>query len=137
MQSRCACGKSFSVDHAIMCHKGGLPTLWHNEVRDLTAALLAETCTGVLVEPPLQALDDEEFNFCTSNRDDEARLDIKVSDFWSKGRDAFFDVRVFYPIAPSYRLNDLKAIYKQHEGEKKREAMVRECGKLGGHHLRL
>ena len=120
LSSKCACGKSFSVDHAMMCHKGGLPTLRHNEVRDLTAALLAETCTGVLVEPPLQALDDEEFNFCTSNRDDEARLDIKVSDFWSKGRDAFFDVRVFYPIAPSYRQKDLKAIYKQHEGEKKR-----------------
>ena len=62
LSSKCACGKSFSVDHAMMYHKGGLPTLRHNEVCDLTAALLAETCTGVSVEPPLQALDDEEFN---------------------------------------------------------------------------
>ena len=106
LSAKCACGKSFSVDHAMMCHKGGLPTLRHNEVRDLTAALLAETCTGVSVEPPLQALYNEEFNFRTSNRDDEARLDIKVSDFC--------------PIAPSYHQKDFKAIYRQHEGEKKR-----------------
>ena len=84
----------------MICHKGGLPTLQHNEVRDLTAALLAETCKGVSVEPPLQALDDEEFNFRSSNCDDEARLDIKVSDFWSKGRDAFFDVSFFLPNCP-------------------------------------
>ena len=72
LSSKCACGKPFSVAHVMICHKGGLPTLWHNEVRDLTAALLAETCKGVSVEPPLQALDDEEFNFRSSNRDDEA-----------------------------------------------------------------
>ena len=120
LSSKCACSKPFSVDHAMICHKGGLPTLRHNEVRDLTAALLAETCKGVPAEPPLQALDDEEFNFRSSNCDDEARIDIKVSDLWSKGRDAFFDVSVVYPIAPSYRQKELKAIYKQHEGEKKR-----------------
>ena len=56
LSSKCACGKPFSVDHAMICHKGGLPTLWHNEVCDLTAALLAETCKGVSVEPLLQAL---------------------------------------------------------------------------------
>ena len=54
-----------------------------------------------------------------------------MSDFWSKGRDAFFDVRVFYPIAPSYRQKELKAIYNQHEGEKKRSygERVREVEK--------
>ena len=44
VSSKCACGKPFSVDHTMICHKGGLPTLRHNEVLDLTAALLAETC---------------------------------------------------------------------------------------------
>ena len=55
----------------MMCHKGGLATLLHNDVRDWTAALLAETCTGVSIEPPLQVFEDEEFNFRSSNRDDE------------------------------------------------------------------
>lgn len=120
VSSMCACGMSFSIDHAMMCHKGGLPTLRHNEVRDLTATLLAKSCTGVSVEPPLQVLDDEEFNLLSANREDEARLDIRVSDFWMRGKEAFFDVRVFYPNAPSYRQKELSAIYKLHENEKKR-----------------
>jgi len=33
----CACGTSFSVEHVLSCPKGGLPSLWHNEIRDLTA----------------------------------------------------------------------------------------------------
>ena len=33
---------------------------------------------------------------------------------------AFFDVRVCYPNADSYRDLDLKQIYKQHENDKKR-----------------
>ena len=36
----CACGASFSVDHVLSCPKGGLPSLRHNEIRDLTATLL-------------------------------------------------------------------------------------------------
>ena len=34
---------------------------------------------------------------------------------------AFFDVRVFHPNAPTYRYRDLAALYKMHEGIKKRE----------------
>ena len=85
-----------------MCHKGGLPTLRHNEVQHLTAALLSEACTGVSVEPFLQALDHEHFSHRSANCDDDARLDIWASNFWLKGQEAFFDIRVFYPITPSY-----------------------------------
>jgi len=35
------------VDHALSCPKGGLPTLYYNEIRDLTATLLAEVCHQV------------------------------------------------------------------------------------------
>ena len=52
--SHCACGTSFTVDHALSCPKGGLPTLRHNEIRDLTATLLTEVCHQVHVEPELQ-----------------------------------------------------------------------------------
>jgi len=37
--SHCACGTHFSVDYALSCPKGDLPTLRHNEIRDLTATL--------------------------------------------------------------------------------------------------
>ena len=52
--SHCACGAAFSVDHALSCPKGGLPSLRHNEIRDLTARLLTEMCHQVQVEPELQ-----------------------------------------------------------------------------------
>jgi len=35
--------------------KGGLPLLCHNDVRDLTASLLTEVCSQVIVEPELHA----------------------------------------------------------------------------------
>ena len=38
--SKYACDKSFNVDHAMICPKGGFPTLRHNEIRDITADLL-------------------------------------------------------------------------------------------------
>ena len=37
--SHCACRTSFTVDHALSCPKGGIPTLRHNEIKDLTATL--------------------------------------------------------------------------------------------------
>ena len=120
VSSQCACGAPFSVDHAMTCHKGGLPTLRHNEVRDLTAELLSETSHCVSIEPKLQSLHDEEFQFHTANREDGARLDVQASDFWCKGQEAFFDIRVFYPSASSYRQKDLKALYTLHERQKKR-----------------
>ena len=56
--AHCACGTIFSVDHALSCPKGGLPSLRHNEIRDLTASLLTEVCHQVQVEPELQAVSD-------------------------------------------------------------------------------
>ena len=119
--SKCACGTNFSVDNAMICHRGGIPTLCHNEIRDLTAELLAETSSDVSTEPTLQPMHDEVLQLRSANRDDEARLDMRASDFWCKGQEAFFDIRVFYPIASSYCQKDLVSLYHRHESEKKRE----------------
>ena len=53
-----------------------------------------------------------------------SRLDVRARDFWSNGQDAFLDVRVFYPNAPSNRSSTLQAAYKKHENSK-RDSMVR------------
>ena len=42
--SHCACGTTFSVDHALSCPKGGFSSLRHNKIKDLTARLLTEVC---------------------------------------------------------------------------------------------
>ena len=91
----------------MICHKGGIPTLHHNEVRDLTAEFLAETASGVSTEPRLQPLHDEVFQLRSANREDEARLDVRASNFWCKEQKAFFDIRVIYLIAPSNHQKDL------------------------------
>ena len=49
----CSCGSQFTVDHAMVCHMGGFPTIRHNEIRDMTASLLTEVCHNVATEPPL------------------------------------------------------------------------------------
>ena len=82
----------------------------HNEIRDLTAELLAETASSASTEPRLQPLHDVVFQLRSANREDEARLDVRASNFWCKGQEAFFDIRVFYPIAPSYRQEDLMGV---------------------------
>ena len=129
MPSHCVCGKQFTIEHALSCSCGGFPSIRHNELRDLTAQLLTETCHSVGTEPPLQPLGDEQLRHRTANRDDGARLDIVAEDFWRRDRqNAFFDVRVFNPYAPSHRSTTLAQCYRRNEQEKKRayEERVRE-----------
>ena len=56
LPSKCDSGNSFTVEHALSCARGGLPTIRHNEIRDLTANLLTEVCNDVRIEPELQAV---------------------------------------------------------------------------------
>ena len=87
--------ESMSVDHALCCHKGGYTICRHNKVRDLTEVLLREVCPNTSIEPPLQPLSGESFEYGTSSCEDEVRLDIKANGFLRAGQEALFDVRVF------------------------------------------
>ena len=64
--ANCACGKSFSVEHALSCPKGGLPSIRHNEIRDLTARLLTEVCSQVATEPELQPVPPDGLSLSTA-----------------------------------------------------------------------
>ena len=96
-------------------------TIRHNEVRDFTAEVLREVCQNVEVEPMLTPLTGEHFQYRTANREDQARLDVSARGVWTRGSKAFFDVRVFNPLAPSYRNQTLAAAHKSNENEKKRK----------------
>ena len=117
----CACGTVFSVDHALSCPKGGLPSLRHNEIRDLTANLLTEVCHQVQVEPELQAVSDPgAFSRATANIQEGARLDIVMNGFWGgRTERCFVDVRVFNPYAPS-NAGSTTTAYRRHENIKRR-----------------
>ena len=64
------------------CPTGGFPSIRHNEIRDLTAKVLTETCHNVGIEPPLQSINDEHFRHKTANSENGARLDIAADNFW-------------------------------------------------------
>ena len=118
----CACGHTFSIDHALSCPTGGFPSIRHNEVRDITASLMSEVCHSVCTEPHLQPLSGERMSHSTAITDTNARLDISAYGFWGgRFERAFFDVRVFNPCARSNRQSSLQATYKRHEQEKKRQ----------------
>ena len=63
----CSCVSNFSVDHAMICPKGGFPTIRHNEIRDLTANMLSEVCHNVIKEPWLQTVQGEIFHHQSAN----------------------------------------------------------------------
>ena len=102
----------------MVCPFEGFPTIRHNEVR---ASLFTEVSHNVATEPSLQPVTTETFSLASANTANDACLDIKTGGFWSRGQDAYFDVRVFYPNASSYRFLSLKSAYKRHEDAKKRE----------------
>jgi len=121
LPSHCVCGANFSVEHALSCSCGGFPSIRHNNIRDLTAKLLTEVCHNVATEPLLQPLSGERLLHRTSNSEDGARLDVCAQGFWGdRHQRAFFDVRVFNPLAPSNCRSSLTASYRHHESQKRR-----------------
>ena len=121
LPSHCICGHQFTVEHSLICSRGGFPSIRHNELRDITAGFLTEVCHNVGTEPPLQRLSGEQLRLRTANREEGARLDIAADNFWGRDRNrAFFDIRVFSPFAQSHRQTSLSQCYKKNELEKKR-----------------
>ncbi len=93
-----------------------------------TYTLLTEVCHNVATEPAVQPLTGERLSDRTSNSEDGARLDVCAQGFWGNRQSAFFDVRVFNPLAPSNCRSSLTATYRHHETTKRRsyEQRVRE-----------
>ena len=117
----CVCGKKFLVEHALSCTTGGYSIIRHNAIRDTIAGMLNEVVKDVSVEPLLTPLSGEFFKKKSTTIDPEARADVAARGFWGKGVKMFADVRVFNPMAPTYRSLTQKAVYKRLENEKKRK----------------
>ena len=116
----CSCGKANSVQHALSCTKGGFPIYRHNDIRDLTASLMEEVSTSTEIEPALQPLTGEVLHGRTASVQDDSRIDIRSKGFWNQHQDAFFNVRVFNPLASSNQNSAINTIFLRHEKEKRR-----------------
>ncbi len=64
--------------------------------------------------------DGKQFQHRTANPSREVRLDISAMGFWTPGKRAFFDIRVFDLSARRYRGLELSNCFKRNEDEKKR-----------------
>ncbi len=121
LPTTCPCGAKFSMDHAQICKTGGFIHMRHDDPTYLLAKCMKEIHRDVEVEPTLLPLSGETFQYRTANVQPDARADIRVRGFWTDSRNAFFDTRIFYPHASSYRSRSLKSICRQVEMQKKRE----------------
>ena len=115
----CVCGQAFSMDHAMTCGRGGYIIRRHDRIRDLFARVMNEVLLGVRIEPPLQKLTGEKLN-TGANKDEGARVDIVARDFWQMHEMAFFDIKVFNPLAKTNMSQSLEAAFKTSERNKKR-----------------
>jgi hypothetical protein len=120
MPIHCGCGKQNSIDHALICPKGGYVIFRHNRVRDTFAKILTEVCTDVKTEPPLIPIAADFNKNLTGNKCDGARLDVSCVGIWSPLQRTLMDVRIFHPCAPSYMSKSVKQLYSENERSKKR-----------------
>ena len=119
--AKCSCGKQFTITHALSCHRGGFTSIRHNELRNLTADMLQHVCHDVQIEPPLEPLTGEHFRLRSTNRADEARLDVSARGFWNAHQKAFVDVRVINPLAMRHQNQSPMQILDLNANEKKRQ----------------
>ena len=118
----CPCGSAYSVDHGQICKLGGFIHRRHDDVVDLLGRRMKQCYNDVEVEPLLQKLTGEQLTkYKTANRGEGAKSDLRVRDFWTDAKSAFFDVRVFYPHAASHQSKSIKALCKSIALTKKRE----------------
>ena len=77
----CGCGAKNSMDHILICKKGGYVSMRHNALRDVEAKLLQEVCRDVKVEPCLIPTDEEQTqgNTTTKSKLDYLHKDYGVS----------------------------------------------------------
>ena len=79
--------------------------------------MLKEVCKGIRVEPQLPKLTGEILHSSTITGN-EASSDICARGFWQAGQIAFFDIRVFNPIAKRYVNQDISKTYEVNEKRK-------------------
>ena len=117
---KCVCGEMNTVNHLLICKKGGYVSLRHNSLRDTIAELMSNAgCRDVETEPILLPVNGTQLPR-GANTSKEARLDVSARSVWNPLERAFFDVRVFHAQAPSNRsLNTIPNMYRTHESRKK------------------
>lgn len=119
IHSNCACGSKNSIDHALICKKGGYVSYRHDVLVETEAEFLREAkCKNVYTEPALLPTVPELHPKGTSTAEG-ARLDIVATGLFGPTEKAFMDVRITHPGAPSNKKYALDKLLSKNEQEKK------------------
>ena len=98
---------------------------------------MSEVCPNGATEPTLQPVSSERFFHRSANTECGVRLDVRAQGFWGvRHQQAYFDVRVFNPLANTNRCNSLASCFRSHDRESvglTNNVYV----KLEGHHSHL
>ena len=107
MPVHCACGDANSIDHVMICKRGGYVSMRHNALRDTEANIMEKVCIDVQTEPALLEADGQDI-----------RPDISARGIWNRYEKTFFDVKVIHPTADSHMAKPLGRLYSEGEAEK-------------------
>ena len=88
------------------------------------AEIMKEVRIDVKTEPSLLPLANP--STVNGNTAENARPDVSGIGVRSPMERPFLDIRVMHPNSPSYIKKDIKALYRQHENEKKRSYVESE-----------
>jgi len=116
----CGCSKKNSVDHTLICPKGGYTIMRHNNLRDVNAEFQREVCHDVVIEPMMIPIEGENTEISGAT-EDGAHPDISSRGLWSPFERTFYDVQVIHPNAPSYREKKPKQLLIEKEKGKMRK----------------
>ena len=105
------CGAPSSLDHFLICKKGGLIVQRHNEIRDAIGDLSA-LLWGQVTREPIVSEDGE---------DGSLIADLGIRGVWSPQSEALFDIRVTDTDAQSYLRHAPESVLFQAETEKKQK----------------
>ena len=117
----CVCGKTNTLNHSLICKKGGHVSMRHNSLVSLITKLLVSAgCRDVVTEPLLLPTAGVTLS-PGSNTAYNPRADVSARNIWNPLERAFLDVRVYHAQAPFNRnLKTIPRMYSQHEEQKKR-----------------
>ena len=59
---KCVCGEEYSVEHAVICKRGGFIIQRNDKLWNLEAVLLSSVCIDVEIEPLLQEISNEQLS---------------------------------------------------------------------------
>ena len=106
------CGSPFSLNHALICRKGGLIIQGHNEVRDVVSDFAALVWGRVVSEPVVR----------DASVDGEALIaDLGARGVWEPQAMALFGINVVDTDTKSYLSHFPVAVLASAEAEKKRK----------------